>query len=879
MSSSVKAFCASTASASASASSFASMQTVLQLGSALDSNSRRPRKQYICRHCQVAFKRCEHLARHERSHTAERPFVCPVCSRGFTRKDLLVRHQRMCDGTRPKRKERRRSVIQRVIIRPNEVDPPELDQQQLQLQQQHQQQPSPDSKDLLREQLLDASTPHQPSQEIQLHSDPLSSKPKPAWNDHALFDMLDLEHSPAESSVALSTPSSVAETTTTPTRDLQEAVVATASQFALNMQDWSFLDQFRIPDIFNNNLFDLPAAQPSVPTTPSWLHTEFGYSPTSTDNETIVVDDKASQLTDASPSPMPSSAPHHNYQSLPSAGAVPGSNFTASASAGGPPATFPTRSTQTQHIWIVPFDDNCRASMIALLSNLTTSRDIFVFDTLTMQRYLSVYVTNFSLHFPIIHPSVYQFEVLKEYHRNRHLYSNVQSDSNYPWEAVSTAVLTVVMAANGAVHCLAHKDARVLRNWARRLLAELPSEATLPDERRLGLVQAHLILSGFDAWSGDDQGMQVALDEQAFFVRFCTLGLKKRCERVTSSWKEWIVRESCHRLFWGIFIVLSDYNITFHQMLPLRINDVGILLPDSETLWHARCESDWLALLPSCPPPSSIDAVVLSILNDPSCRVNEIVEMQASPPSSWFKARRDGSEFAGTGTTASSGTGSGEDGGLAGGDDGAGSPSSVTSTGTTEEDETATRVIVINEKPHVLSLFSVYIVMHVIMNHIWTADQVLQVGYTPSAPRIQELNQLRLFTFQQAERILTQSAQNLAKSQAEFARRVPGAAGVPVSPMIFNSCSLVRVMQVRLFKSSSVLNSLLCDPELKANMDDALEEFLDSKPEMGSLVDKALDEAVLGLEVQVRAGPTMIKRLAPVYWNVEHALCGWDSSK
>lgn len=613
-------------------------------------------------------------------------------------------------------------------------------------------------------------------------------------------------------------------------------MAATASQFALNMQDWSFLDQFRIPDMFN--AYDPPfasAASASIPTTPSWLRTEFECTP-STDDETVV-DDKASSRT----SPFVDVSPNISIT---------------------PPPISPTslvRPARAQHVWIVPFDDNCRAAMISLLSGRTTARDIFVFDTLTMQRYLSIYVTNFSLHFPIIHPSIYKFEVLKDYYQNMHRHSTNQSDSSYPWEAVSAAVLTVVMAANGAVHCLAHKDARVLRNWARQLLTELPSEATMPDERRLGLIQARLILSGFDAWSGDDQGMQTALDEQAFFVRFCTLGLKKRRDRVTSSWKEWIVRESCHRLFWGIFIVLSDYNITFHQQLPLRVNDTGVYLPESETLWHAQSESEWAALLPSCPPPSSIDKVVLSILNDPSCKVDEYSKMQSPPsPMSFFEPTNSFDNM--------------------NEDNNSSSPSSA-STASTTEDETATRVIVINEKPHILSLFSVYIVMHAIMNHIWTADQVLQVGYTPTAPRMQELNKLRLFTFQQAERILTQSAKNLAAAQAEFARRVPGVAGVPVSPMIFNSCSLVRVMQIRLFKSSSVLNSLLCDPELKANMDDALEEFLDAKPEMGSLVDKALEEAVLGLEVQVRAGPTMVKRLAPVYWNVEHALCGWDSSK
>ncbi|KAF3904385.1 hypothetical protein ABW21_db0201698 [Orbilia brochopaga] len=55
----------------------------------------KPPRTYICRFCQYVFKRSEHLARHERSHTQEKPFGCSVCSCMFSRKDLVVRHERM----------------------------------------------------------------------------------------------------------------------------------------------------------------------------------------------------------------------------------------------------------------------------------------------------------------------------------------------------------------------------------------------------------------------------------------------------------------------------------------------------------------------------------------------------------------------------------------------------------------------------------------------------------------------------------------------------------------------------------------------------------------------------------------------------------------
>ncbi|KAJ6256445.1 hypothetical protein Dda_8946 [Drechslerella dactyloides] len=55
----------------------------------------KPPRTYVCRFCQYVFKRSEHLARHERSHTQEKPFGCSVCSCMFSRKDLVVRHERM----------------------------------------------------------------------------------------------------------------------------------------------------------------------------------------------------------------------------------------------------------------------------------------------------------------------------------------------------------------------------------------------------------------------------------------------------------------------------------------------------------------------------------------------------------------------------------------------------------------------------------------------------------------------------------------------------------------------------------------------------------------------------------------------------------------
>ncbi|KAK9447738.1 uncharacterized protein V1518DRAFT_73439 [Limtongia smithiae] len=831
----IRAFSASSASASTAASSFSSMQSVLQLASisslsadasrsALSgSTARRPRRQFVCRHCSVAFKRGEHLARHERSHTAERPFVCTVCERGFTRKDLLVRHQRMCDGTRKRRKERRRSIIQRIIVRPEECEE--------------------DTSDAVRPELNPVEAPGL----LVDHQQQL-----PSWSDDMFTQLLDF------TSDVLPKPEATEAKSPSPPASVQPQQAPTSHT---DLGDWSFFDQFAIPDTLPSESTqpDMIAILTPVP------------QDCSTSAETYDVSTNAPLL------PELDSPYYSQFLSLPTLPATTP-----------PPASNRPQQQQSTRVPSVSFDNECRQAMSRLLADLTTSRDYALFDAQTIRRYITLYVVSFSHHFPIVHNSVFQFSVLRNYLATADQYSTKQSEPTYPWEAVSISVLVIVMAAVGAVHCHAHRDARVLRSWARKLFDALPSEATLPDDRRLALVQARLILSGFDAWSGDDTCMQLALDEQAFFARYCHGGLRKRRDRDSRSWKHWVTRESCHRIYWGIFILMSDYNITFHQMLPLRMHDTCVLLPDSEALWLASNEKEWRALVADCPVPASIQDVAITILGTDG--ENSIVKDSDNDSceirSDVYSRRRDSSASNRSDISLSSSTNTPVP----------DSPfSNMTSLTSLDEDDNnndasspsahpATDMSP-NKDPNVLSLFSVFVTVHVVMNHIWSADKVLHIGRNSTTPRLHELNRLRAFALQQAERLLMQNEAALTMRRTmsgEHMAPLPGAYDAVTCSMIFNACSLVRVMQIRLFKSSSALNSLLCDPESASNTDEALEEFLNVMPEMSvPAVEKALEEAVIGLEVQARAvkNGASGKRLSPAYWGIEHALCGWDSSE
>ncbi|KAF2086219.1 hypothetical protein K490DRAFT_4660, partial [Saccharata proteae CBS 121410] len=50
------------------------------------------KRTYRCPDCHRNFKRREHCARHQRTHTRERPFPCQFCGKTYARKDMVKRH-------------------------------------------------------------------------------------------------------------------------------------------------------------------------------------------------------------------------------------------------------------------------------------------------------------------------------------------------------------------------------------------------------------------------------------------------------------------------------------------------------------------------------------------------------------------------------------------------------------------------------------------------------------------------------------------------------------------------------------------------------------------------------------------------------------------
>ncbi|KAK9454482.1 hypothetical protein V1511DRAFT_502122 [Dipodascopsis uninucleata] len=767
--------------------SLASMQNVLHLD--INIAPKRKRKQYICQSCGAEFKRGEHLTRHERSHTMERPFSCDQCGSSFTRKDLLVRHSRMCNGT-PSKRRNRRNVTMKVSPSHQGLAVPRTSSQH-----------SPTDMTLSDEQVvsirgIDVSTDSSPGNSILV---------APSGIDKQYMRRPSIEK--FSIGAELSDPSYLL----SPERRFSDILFPSKQNFSgfetinpsLNLANIPFFDplKFATPEV----VAALSSMNMSDPVTAVSPQTEPCLSLGGSPPDDVEVSD---MLLD---------------QKRLSSAAI-----------------------------VVEFDDSCRTAMLNIFSVLGFDLEDVIPATQDMIRYFYAYIAGLHRHFPILHHTVFKFEFLKNYFLSPTIITHLSKDVNdasFPWEYVSSATLALTVMTVGALHALDHDVANGLRDLLWVILPKLVSNEMIADDNRLGLFQSYLLLCGFDTWSGDGNAVQHAIDEQSFLAKCCSRGVNLRRDRVLTNWRDWIKRESYHRLFWGVYVYMSDMFITYNQIISFNVLDRGFFLPESDSLWTAKTEYKWLTSLKSTVSPVTIDEIMKDIFSsqDEITFLKQTTERKSSRTLSIFDNEgRSNQWFMGKNNT----------------------PESITSIETLDGDDSS-ELFIINDRFHVLSSYAIYLVMHCVMHHIWSAFQLIQVGF-PIASKKDELNRLRNLSFSHAAQILQSSAFKVLGLQAalsdEGSQRL----------MMFNACVLVRVMEIRLFKTSHALNSVLSEPNVDQFLDNALDEFLSSRPERSDLADRAVEDAIGVLEIPVSSGTDMYRRVVSVQCNVQNALCGWE---
>lgn len=223
--------------------------------------------------------------------------------------------------------------------------------------------------------------------------------------------------------------------------------------------------------------------------------------------------------------------------------------------------------------------------------------------------YIAAYRMHYAKQMPIIHSSVFECDYIPSI--------DISLLEDIDLSVAANCVLLLMAAALGATYSSMHEPARLLRDISFKCvvaLTELPATRQ-SEEFSLGIMQVRLLCGVFDAWSGNKQLAERALDEQAALVRACVTGISRRSSRAVESFNAWKIRESYHRLYWGYYTFMSNLYLSFGDICPLpRIGTEKLPLPESDALWEELNEQSWQELLCQVDEPATSDVALARIL-------------------------------------------------------------------------------------------------------------------------------------------------------------------------------------------------------------------------------------------------------------------------
>ncbi|KAK9462156.1 uncharacterized protein V1516DRAFT_673912 [Lipomyces oligophaga] len=259
------------------------------------------------------------------------------------------------------------------------------------------------------------------------------------------------------------------------------------------------------------------------------------------------------------------------------------------------------------------FSDTTLRDLIWTLSFVCGGQNLSLssLSTDTMNLFLSAYRKHSSATFPILHSSIYTLDYLPSA-------GFAPVDLQIALPAATNGIVLLFAASLGALFCSKLEFSRELRDAGEtclQLINTHQTELQRSEEALLGVMQARLLCGVFDAWSGDRCLVERALDEQAALVRACVNGISRHSLRLTSSFKEWTLRESFHRLYWGYYTFMSNLYLSFGDISPLpRIGTEKLPLPEADILWEEVDEKSWSELIVLSEPPATSDVTLARIL-------------------------------------------------------------------------------------------------------------------------------------------------------------------------------------------------------------------------------------------------------------------------
>ncbi|KAI3551470.1 hypothetical protein CABS03_01528 [Colletotrichum abscissum] len=97
-------------------------------------------------------------------------------------------------------------------------------------------------------------------------------------------------------------------------------------------------------------------------------------------------------------------------------------------------------------------------------------------------------------------------------------------------------------------------------------------------------------------------------------------------------------------------------------------------------------------------------------------------------------------------------------------------------------------------------------------------------------------------------------------------------------PLLFNAFAVLRVSYGRAFINFQSLDRSLLFQESSQDMLIILQRYFDAAQERDGYMTMAVDCALEGFAIPIRAGVLLTQKTAALKWSVEHALAGWDAA-